>query len=165
MVEHRNVMLQAKPDVCVLVRGAFPRHLDVGRLERNRLVAVGFGYFHAAIPHPMIHVATPEENQPRLEFRFVRDECHTRLYRLTRPVQIPCRFFSQVLESAYLCRIRIDTIKSISRLFLFIYNIVVILSEAEESRSSQIHCVRSNLSPKTARRCRCLPPCPQIPSS
>jgi len=31
-------MLQAKPDVRVLVEGAFPRHLDVGRLERYRLV-------------------------------------------------------------------------------------------------------------------------------
>jgi hypothetical protein len=28
----------------------------------------------------MIHVATPEENQTRLEFRFVGDECHIRLY-------------------------------------------------------------------------------------
>jgi hypothetical protein len=37
----------------------------------------------------MIHVATPEENQARLEFRFVRDECHVRLY-LFRCVL--CRF-------------------------------------------------------------------------
>jgi hypothetical protein len=28
----------------------------------------------------MIHVATPEENQARLEFCFVGDECHVRLY-------------------------------------------------------------------------------------
>jgi hypothetical protein len=28
----------------------------------------------------MIHVATPEENQARLEFRFVGDECHIRLH-------------------------------------------------------------------------------------
>ena len=85
-------MLQAKPDVRVLVEGAFPRHLDVGRFERNRLVAVGFGYFHAAIPHAMIHVATPEENQTRLEFRFVGDECHIRLY----------------LFGCVLCRFRVD---------------------------------------------------------
>src|SRR5665213_3610951 len=109
MVEHRDVVLQAEPDVCILVEGAFPRHIEISRFKRNRLVTVGLGHLHAAIPHPMLHVATPEENQPRLEFRFVRDKCHTRLYRLTRPVQIPCRYFSQVVESAYLCRTRTDT--------------------------------------------------------
>ena len=48
-------MLDAESDVCVLIEGAFPRHIDVGRLKRNRLVAVGLGYLHTAIPHPMIH--------------------------------------------------------------------------------------------------------------
>jgi hypothetical protein len=70
---------------------SFPRHIHVDCLERNRLVTVGLGHLHAAIPHPMLHVAAPEENQARLEFRFVGDECHIRLHRLTRPVQIPCR--------------------------------------------------------------------------
>jgi hypothetical protein len=113
-------MLQTKPNSCVLVERPFPCHVDVGRLKRNRLVAVGLGYLHTAIPHPMIHLATPEENQARFKFRFVGDECHIRLYRLTRPVQIPCRFFSQVIDSVYLCRTRIDGINILSCLFLFI---------------------------------------------
>jgi len=48
-------------------------------LSDTVLLEVGFGYFHAAILHPMLPVAAPEENQARLEFRFVRDECHVRL--------------------------------------------------------------------------------------
>jgi hypothetical protein len=47
-----------------------------------------------------------------------------------RPVQIPCRFFRQVIDSAYLCRTRIDDIKILCCLFIYIYDIVVILSEA-----------------------------------
>jgi len=31
---------------------------------------------HPAISHAMFHVATPEDHQSRLEFRFVGDECH-----------------------------------------------------------------------------------------
>ena len=48
-----------------------------------------------------------------------------------RPVQIPCRFFRQVIDSAYLCRTRIDDIKILCCLFIYIYDIFVILSEAE----------------------------------
>ena len=65
--------------ICVVVEGALARHIYVSRFEGNRLVAIGLGDLHAAIPHPMIHVATPEENQAWLEFRFVGDECHIRL--------------------------------------------------------------------------------------
>jgi hypothetical protein len=79
MVEYRNVMLQTKPDVSVLVECAFPRDIDVSGLKRNCLIAVRLGYFHAAVPHPMFHVATPEENQAWLKLRFVGDECHIRL--------------------------------------------------------------------------------------
>jgi len=45
-----------------------------------------------------------------------------------RPVQIPCRFFRQVIDSAYLCRTRIDNIKILCCLFIYIYDIFVILS-------------------------------------
>jgi len=77
----------------------------------------------------MLHVAAPEENQARLDFRFVGDECHIRLHRLTRPVQIPCRSFWQVINSAYLCRTRTDNIKTLYLLFTYFYDISVILSE------------------------------------
>src|ERR1700691_4564789 len=46
-----------------------------------------------------------------------------------RPVQIPCRFFRQVIDSAYLCRTRIDNSKRLCCLFIDIYYIFVILSE------------------------------------
>src|SRR5208282_3612337 len=80
----------------------------------------------------MLHVAAPEENQARLEFRFVGDECHIRLHRLTRPVQIPYRSFWQVIDSAYLCRTRTDNIKTLYLLFTYCYDISVILSEAKD---------------------------------
>src|ERR1700733_6202557 len=80
----------------------------------------------------MLHVAAPEENQSRLEFRLVGDECHIRLHRLTRPVQIPCRSFWQVIDSAYLCRTRTDNIKTLYLLFTYCYDISVILSEAKD---------------------------------
>ena len=51
-----------------------------------------------------------------------------------RPVQIPCRFFRQVVDSAYLCRTRIDDIKILCCLFIYIYDIIVILSGAQRSR-------------------------------
>ena len=79
MVEYRDIMLEAEADVCVLIEGAFPRHVDVGRFKGNRLVAVGLGNLHPAIPHSVVYVAAPKENQSGLEFRFVRDECHVRL--------------------------------------------------------------------------------------
>ena len=47
-----------------------------------------------------------------------------------RPVQIPCRFFWQVIDSVYLCRTRIEDNKVLCCLFIFIYDIVVILSKA-----------------------------------
>src|ERR1700738_3427314 len=50
-----------------------------------------------------------------------------------RSVQIPCRFFPQVIDSAYLCRTCIDNTKILCCLFIVIYYIVVILSEAEGS--------------------------------
>src|SRR3984885_15498355 len=80
----------------------------------------------------MLHVAAPEENQSRLEFRLVGDECHIRLHRLTRPVQIPCRSFWQVIDSAYLCRTRTNNIKTLYLLFTYCYDISVILSEAKD---------------------------------
>ena len=43
-----------------------------------------------------------------------------------RPVQIPCRFFRQVIDSAYLCRTCIDDSKILCCLFIIIYDIIVI---------------------------------------
>jgi len=54
-----------------------------------------------------------------------------------RPVQIPCRFFRQIIDSAYLCRTRIDDIKMLCCLFIYIYDIFVILSERGPRRSLQ----------------------------
>ncbi len=50
--------------------GTLSRDLNIGGLEGNRLVAVDFGYLHAAIPHPVLHVAAPEDDEARLEFLF-----------------------------------------------------------------------------------------------
>jgi len=50
-----------------------------------------------------------------------------------RPVQIPCRFFRQVIDSTYLCRTCIDDIKILCCLFIYIYDIVVILSESDDT--------------------------------
>ena len=49
----------------------------------------------------------------------------------THSVQILCRFFLQVVESSYLCRTRIENIRILSYFITFIYDISVILSEAE----------------------------------
>jgi hypothetical protein len=62
MVEHRDIMLQPEPDVRVLVEGAFPRHINVCCLEGNGLVAVCLRNLHPAVPHAMLHVATPEDH-------------------------------------------------------------------------------------------------------
>jgi len=51
-----------------------------------------------------------------------------------RPVQIPCRFFLQVLDSAYLCRTCIDDIKILCCLFIYIYDIFVILNTVKDLR-------------------------------
>ena len=51
-----------------------------------------------------------------------------------RPVQIPCRFFRQVIDFAYLCRTCIDDIKVLCCLFIYIYDIFVILREPSRSR-------------------------------
>jgi hypothetical protein len=51
---------------------------------RQGIIASVVGGFRGSViyPHPMIHVATPEAYQARLEFRFVRDECvHSRSLR------------------------------------------------------------------------------------
>ena len=55
-----------------------------------------------------------------------------------RPVQIPCRFFRQVIDSAYLCRACIDDIKILCCLFIYIYDIFVILSERGPERLSGV---------------------------
>ena len=55
-----------------------------------------------------------------------------------RPVQIPCRFFRQVIDSAYLCRTRIDDIKILCCLFIYIYGIFVILGEGTEAASEVV---------------------------
>jgi hypothetical protein len=53
-------------------------------------------------------------------------------------VQIPCRFFLKVVDSAYLCRTRIEIIKKITCLFIIIYDISVILSGTKEQRGQTI---------------------------
>jgi len=55
-----------------------------------------------------------------------------------RPVQIPCRFFRQVIDPAYLCRTRIDDIKILCCLFIYIYGIFVILGEGTEAASEVV---------------------------
>src|ERR1035441_6832974 len=65
-----------------------------------------------------------------------------------RPVQIPCRFFRQVIESAYPCRTRIEDSKTLCCLFIFTYDIVVILSKAKDlcnlRRVAQVHRAAKN---------------------
>src|SRR3984957_11119248 len=53
---------------------------------------------------------------------------------LPRPVQIPCRSFWQVIDSAYLCRTRTDNIKMLYLLFTYCYDISVIPTGAFDSR-------------------------------
>jgi len=53
-----------------------------------------------------------------------------------RPVQIPCRFFRQVIEATYLCRTCIEDSKTLCCLFIVIYNIFVILSEVAVREAS-----------------------------
>jgi hypothetical protein len=65
-------MLDAEPNVGILVEGPLAGGADVGCFERNRLVAVGLRHLHAAIPHLMIHVAAPEENKARLQLPLSR---------------------------------------------------------------------------------------------
>jgi hypothetical protein len=54
-----------------------------------------------------------------------------------RPVQIPCRFFRQVVDSSYLCRTRIENNKIICCLFIIIYYIIVILSEGRVANRAE----------------------------
>jgi hypothetical protein len=64
-------MLDAESNVRVLVEGPLAGRTDVGCFERNRLIAVGLRHLHAAIPHAMIHVAAPEENQAGFQLLFL----------------------------------------------------------------------------------------------
>ena len=93
-------MLDAKPDVGILVKGAFTSRADIGRLERNRLIAVGLRHLHAAIPHPVRHVAAPEENQAGFQFLFLGKKRHVASCCLFRSVQFPCRLSVQVIDSS-----------------------------------------------------------------
>jgi len=47
-----------------------------GSLEGDRLIAVNVGYLHPAVPHLVLHVAAPEDDQARLEFLSLPDERH-----------------------------------------------------------------------------------------
>src|ERR1035441_4065229 len=121
-------MLDAKPDVGILVKGAFTSRAYIGRLERNRLIAVSLRHLHAAIPHPVPHVAAPEENQARFQFLFLGKKRHVASCCLFRSVQFPCRLSAQVIDSSWLCRLCIEHHNIICCLFIIIYDIVLILS-------------------------------------
>src|SRR5208282_4037907 len=66
-----------------------------------------------------------------------------------RPVQIPCRFFRQVIESTYLCRTCIEDSKTLCCLFIFIYDIVVILSGAKDLLFACSNCMLGPLPAQT----------------
>src|SRR5271166_6014505 len=81
---------------------------------------------------------------------------------LTRPVQIPCRSFWQVIDAAYLCRTRTDNIKTLCLLLTYCYDIFVILSEAKDLCTLECHLGRpTGLNPPPASR---TPPLPAPPS-
>jgi hypothetical protein len=56
-------MLDAESNVRVLIEGAFPRRFFIRCFKRNRLIAFCLRHLHAAVPHAMLHVAAPKENQ------------------------------------------------------------------------------------------------------
>src|ERR1700679_443698 len=127
-------MLDAESNVCVLIEGAFPRRFFIRCFKRNRLVAVGLRHLHAAIPHAMIHVAAPEENQAGFQLLFLGNKRHVASCVLFRSVQFPCRFLPQAIDSSWLCRLCMEQYRKLCTLFLVIYDIVIILSEAQRSR-------------------------------
>jgi hypothetical protein len=83
-VEYGNIMLDAEPHICVLIEGAFPRRFFIRGFKRNRLIAVGLRHLHAAIPHAMLHIAAPEDDEARLQLLFFGDKRHVRLPVLCR---------------------------------------------------------------------------------
>src|SRR5580704_4678146 len=89
-----------------------------------------------------------------------------RLHRFTRPVQIPCRSFWQVIDSAYLCRTRTDNIKTLYLLFTYCYDISVILSGVCASRMRSTNAVEGSLASMHGRDpIGASPPRPAAPSA
>jgi hypothetical protein len=76
VVEHRNVVLDAEPDVRILIGRSFFRDAEIRRFERHRLVAICLRHLHPAVPHSMIDITAPEDDQARLEFVFFGDKRH-----------------------------------------------------------------------------------------
>jgi hypothetical protein len=79
------------------------------------------------------HVAAPEENQAGFQLLFLGKKRHVASCCLIRSVQFPCRFSVQAIDSSWLCRLCIEHDNKICCLFLIIYDIVLILSEASRS--------------------------------
>ena len=131
MIEHRNVMLDAKPDIGILVEGPLAGRADIRRFKRNRFIAVGLRHLHAAIPHPVVYIAAPEENQAGFQLLFLGNKRHVASCVLFRSVQFPCRLFLQAIDSSWLCRRCMEHYRKLCTLFLVIYDIVLILSEVE----------------------------------
>jgi hypothetical protein len=123
-------MLDAKPDIGVLIEGPLAGRADVGRFKRNRLIAVCLRHLHTAVSHPMAYVAAPEKNQAGFQLLFLGNKRHVRLLRLFRSLQFPCRFLVQAIESSWLCRLCIEHRNKLCVLFLVIYDIVLILNGA-----------------------------------
>src|ERR1019366_8476751 len=89
-IEDRNVVLDAKAEIRVLIEGPLARGIDVGGLQANRLVAVRIRQLDPAIPIPVFHVGLSEDDEAGLEFLSVEEECHLG----DVSVQILCYVFS-----------------------------------------------------------------------
>ena len=74
----------------------------------------------------------PEENQAGFQLLFLGKKRHVASCCLFRSVQFPCRLSVQVIDSSWLCRLCIEHHNIICCLFIIIYDIFLILSEAEE---------------------------------
>lgn len=67
VIEDGNVMLDTEANVSILIKGSLLRYAQIGGLERDRLVAICLRHLQAAIPHAMVDVAAPEDDQTRFE--------------------------------------------------------------------------------------------------
>ena len=62
-VENRDFVLDPESYVCVIVKGAFPRFVNIGGFKGRCFIAVCLRQFDAAIPSLMLHITPAEDNQ------------------------------------------------------------------------------------------------------
>lgn len=75
-IENRHIMFDAEAKIRIVGEGPLTGRFDVGRFQRHRLVPVGLRQLDPAVPIAVLHVGSPEENEPAFQFLSIDKESH-----------------------------------------------------------------------------------------